>query len=45
MNRKPWFGPKRFGFGIRPITWQGWAITFAVPIAVLVLATWLTGHG
>jgi hypothetical protein len=25
-GRRPWFGPKRVGFGYRPQTWQGWAI-------------------
>ena len=24
--RRPWFGPKRFGFGISPQTWQGWVV-------------------
>ncbi|MDG2534649.1 hypothetical protein P6144_13385 [Sphingomonas sp. HITSZ_GF] len=24
-----WFRPKRFGFGAVPVTWQGWAATFA----------------
>jgi hypothetical protein len=26
-KNSPWFGPKSMGFGIRPITWQGWLIT------------------
>ena len=21
-----WFGPKRFGFGIGPASWQGWVV-------------------
>ena len=21
-----WFGPKRFGFGIGPASWQGWLV-------------------
>jgi len=25
----PWFGPKRIGWGPRPVTWQGWLITVA----------------
>ena len=29
-----WFGPKRFGYGVGPRSWQGWAAT-----AVFVLAT------
>lgn len=23
MN-KPWFGPRKYGFGLTPIRWQGW---------------------
>jgi ABC-2 type transport system ATP-binding protein len=32
--RRPWFVPRRYGFGYRPAAWQGWAIA-----AVLVAAT------
>lgn len=35
---RPWFGPKRVGWGLRPQTWQGWAITLAVVIAVTIVA-------
>ncbi len=35
-GRKPWFGPKRFGYGRRPQTWQGWLIAWA-PLAVVLL--------
>jgi hypothetical protein len=24
-KKRPWFGPKRNGFGVRPTSWQGWA--------------------
>lgn len=34
---KPWFGSKRYGFGLRPQTWQGWAVVAAIVI-VIVLA-------
>ena len=30
---KGWFGPKRFGFGASPASWQGWLAT-----ALLILA-------
>lgn len=26
--KEPWFGPKRIGWGWRPLTWQGWLSTF-----------------
>jgi hypothetical protein len=33
MDRKTsgagWFGPKRFGFGIGPASWQGWLVILA----------------
>ncbi|MGN6571749.1 MAG: hypothetical protein ACTHLO_10065 [Pseudolabrys sp.] len=32
-----WFRPKRYGYGATPVTWQGWALTLAVP-AILVLS-------
>jgi hypothetical protein len=25
----PWFGRKRYGWGLRPISWQGWLLTVA----------------
>lgn len=35
-DRKPWFGSKRVGIGIRPQTWQGWVIV-AVGIVVVIV--------
>jgi len=31
-----WFRPKRYGYGATPVTWQGWAVTLAVPAIVAV---------
>lgn len=42
-SRKPWFGPKRFGFGISPQTWQGWVVVLVVALAIVVLARVLAG--
>jgi hypothetical protein len=36
-GRRPWFGPKRFGYGYRPQTWQGWLL-LAVLLALLITA-------
>ncbi len=36
-EHKPWFGPKRFGVGIGPASWQGWVLTIVVAIAIIVL--------
>ncbi len=37
-SRRPWFGPKRVGFGLRPQTWQGWAVMTAFAVVVLLFA-------
>ena len=31
----PWFDPKIFGWGWRPITWQGWLITLILVILLV----------
>jgi ABC-type dipeptide/oligopeptide/nickel transport system permease subunit len=36
-NQRPWFGPKRVGWGIRPQTWQGWAISALIAVVIVVL--------
>jgi hypothetical protein len=35
-DRRRWFAPQRVGYGWRPVTWQGWAITL-LPLLVVVL--------
>jgi hypothetical protein len=35
---RPWFGPKRIGWGIRPQTWQGWLVTAVFVAAVIGIA-------
>jgi hypothetical protein len=30
-----WFKPKRYGYGVTPVTWQGWILTIATAIAVI----------
>jgi hypothetical protein len=37
-GRRPWFGPKRIGWGYRPQTWQGWLVTALSVVAVVVTA-------
>ncbi len=37
-SKRPWFGRKRIGYGLRPQTWQGWAITIAVAVVVIAAA-------
>jgi Na+/melibiose symporter-like transporter len=31
-----WFKPKRYGYGAMPDTWQGWALSAAAPISVVI---------
>lgn len=34
-----WFAPKRYGYGAgMPISWQGWSLTIAFILSVLLLA-------
>ncbi len=34
-GKRPWFGPKRIGWGYRPQTWQGWLVT-GLMVAVII---------
>ena len=36
-EHRPWFGPKRIGFGLRPQTWQGWLLIGALTAVVVIL--------
>ena len=37
-DHRPWFGPKRIGYGIRPQTWQAWTIITVFTAAVITIA-------
>lgn len=34
-ERAPWFGPRRFGWGWEPVTWQGGAVSAVAVVACL----------
>ncbi len=36
--RRPWFGPKRVGWGYRPQTWQGWTLTLGFVVTITLVA-------
>ena len=36
-----WFKRKRFGWGWVPVTWQGWVVTLAFVVALIVAAAQL----
>lgn len=35
MTKRAWFGPKQYGIGYSPVSWEGWIAT-AVFILILV---------
>jgi hypothetical protein len=39
-----WFGSKRLGWGVRPVSWQGWALTGLYVVLALVLARMLAAR-
>ncbi|WP_428150205.1 hypothetical protein [Brevundimonas sp.] len=47
--KRAWFGPKRFGWGASPASWEGWAATGLFIVAMLATgnlfreATWVWG--
>ena len=41
---QPWFGPRRFGNGYGPRTWQGYLVTAILVLYVILIATLTKGH-
>ena len=39
-----WFGQKRIGWGARPVSWQGWALTVLYVALGYVAARMLAAH-
>lgn len=39
-----WFGQKRIGWGARPVSWQGWAVTVLYVALGFVAARALAAH-
>lgn len=42
MTSRPWFGPRRFGWGWTPVTWKGWALTMVFLAGILAAGLLLT---
>jgi hypothetical protein len=40
-GKRPWFGPKRVGWGYRPQTWQGWTVTTVTVVVIIVIVALL----
>jgi hypothetical protein len=43
LTQKPWFGPRRFGWGWSPYAWQGWLVTVVCLAAIIVGGEFLHG--
>jgi hypothetical protein len=41
---EPWFGPKRFGYGWGPRTWQGFLVTLVGAALVIITGSVTKGH-
>jgi hypothetical protein len=42
MTNKLWFRAKNYGYGWRPITWQGWSVVGIYIVFVIGLGTFLS---
>lgn len=38
---KGWFGPKKFGWGISPRSWQGWVVSLVLLVGVAASVRWI----
>ena len=41
MSGRAWFVRRRYGWGLKPASWQGWAVTAAYAVAVIAFAVTL----
>ncbi len=41
LGTKLWFGPRRHGWGWRPMSWEGWAVVLGAGVGSLVLRRYL----
>jgi hypothetical protein len=44
VTSRAWFGRKTFGWGLRPVSWQGWALTAFYLLLVFAIAHALAKH-
>jgi hypothetical protein len=43
VGRKAWFGPRRMGWGLSPISTEGWVVTVGA-VAVIIAVAAFTGR-
>ena len=36
ITKEPWFGEKYIGWGLKPVTWQGWVVTLILLLIILL---------
>lgn len=36
ITKTAWFGPKRIGWGWRPVSWQGWAVALLFLALIII---------
>ena len=41
---REWFGRKRVGWGVRPVSWQGWLLTVVYLLGAYAAARALAAH-
>ena len=41
IAKKPWFGKRRVGWGLIPISWQGWVVTLILILIILLDVVYL----
>jgi hypothetical protein len=39
LGRKAWFGPRRMGWGLSPVSPEGWAVPLVAVIAIICAVT------
>ena len=37
VGKKAWFGPRRLGWGLEPVSLEGWLVTFAMAAAAMAM--------
>jgi hypothetical protein len=41
IGDKVWFGPRRHGWGWRPVSWEGWVILVGSTVSSVVVRRWM----
>lgn len=35
MSKHAWFGPKKYGYGYSPVSWEGWLLSLTYALALV----------